>query len=122
MAETRSHILMGQFHVERYVQQKVEIELAKKLCAETKRDYIFFLEEAARFALDIAEEEIGEVAVSADIGLLPAWAVALLFIREFVVTGIRSAFEQRAPFAVLSVRGTVSGSARRLAPRPCHPP
>lgn len=31
----------------------------------------------------------------ADLGLLPAWAVALLFVREFVVTGIRSAFEQR---------------------------
>lgn len=32
----------------------------------------------------------------ADIGVLPAWAVALLLAREFVVTGIRSAFEQRA--------------------------
>ena len=31
-----------------------------------------------------------------DMGVLPAWAVALLFVREFVVTGIRSAFEQRA--------------------------
>jgi CDP-diacylglycerol--glycerol-3-phosphate 3-phosphatidyltransferase len=33
--------------------------------------------------------------VLADVGVFPAWAVALLFVREFVVTGIRSAFEQR---------------------------
>jgi CDP-diacylglycerol--glycerol-3-phosphate 3-phosphatidyltransferase len=31
----------------------------------------------------------------ADIGVVPWWAVALLFLREFVITGLRSAFEQR---------------------------
>ncbi|MBE7452299.1 MAG: CDP-alcohol phosphatidyltransferase family protein [Kofleriaceae bacterium] len=31
----------------------------------------------------------------ADTGLVPAWAVALMFVREFFVTGLRSAYEQR---------------------------
>lgn len=30
-----------------------------------------------------------------DIGLVPAWAVALMFVREFLVTALRSAYEQR---------------------------
>jgi cardiolipin synthase len=32
----------------------------------------------------------------ADVGMVPAWAVALMFVREFLVTGLRSAYEQRA--------------------------
>jgi hypothetical protein len=67
MAETRSHILMGRFHVERFVHKEVDVELAKRLCAETKRDYMFFLEEAARFVLGMEEEKAGEIVVSADI-------------------------------------------------------
>jgi len=31
----------------------------------------------------------------ADTGLVPAWACALMFVREFFVTGLRSAYEQR---------------------------
>src|SRR5688572_19534411 len=31
----------------------------------------------------------------ADLGLVQAWAVALMFVREFFVTGLRSAYEQR---------------------------
>jgi len=31
----------------------------------------------------------------ADVGLVPAWAVALMFVREFLVTALRSAYEQR---------------------------
>lgn len=31
----------------------------------------------------------------ADVGLVPAWAVALMFVREFFVTALRSAYEQR---------------------------
>ena len=31
----------------------------------------------------------------ADLGLVPAWAVALMFVREFLVTALRSAYEQR---------------------------
>ncbi len=31
----------------------------------------------------------------ADTGLVPAWAVALMFVREFFITGLRSAYEQR---------------------------
>lgn len=31
----------------------------------------------------------------ADLGVIPAWAVALMFVREFLVTALRSAYEQR---------------------------
>src|SRR6266576_2176702 len=31
----------------------------------------------------------------ADVGMVPAWAVALMFVREFLVTALRSAYEQR---------------------------
>jgi CDP-diacylglycerol--glycerol-3-phosphate 3-phosphatidyltransferase len=31
----------------------------------------------------------------ADIGLIPAWACALMFVREFFITALRSAYEQR---------------------------
>ena len=31
----------------------------------------------------------------ADLGLFPTWAVALMFVREFVVTALRSTYEQR---------------------------
>lgn len=67
LAETRSHVLMGKFHVERFVQKEVDAELAKRLCAETRRDYLFFLEETARFALGLEAEKAGEVTVSGDI-------------------------------------------------------
>jgi hypothetical protein len=67
LAETRSHILMGRLQVERFVQKEVDVELAKRLCAETRRDYLFFLEETARFALGMEEEKAGEVMVAADI-------------------------------------------------------
>ncbi len=67
LAETRSHVLMGKFHVERYIQKHVDAELAKRLCAEARRDYLFFLEETARFALGLEEETAGEVTVSGDI-------------------------------------------------------
>ena len=67
LAETRSHVLMGRFQVERFVQKAVDIELAKRLCAEARRDYLFFLEETARFVLGLEEEKAGEVMVAADI-------------------------------------------------------
>lgn len=67
LAETRSHILMGRFQVERFVEKTVDIELAKRLCAETRRDYLFLLDETARFVLGLAEEKAGEVTVQADI-------------------------------------------------------
>ncbi len=67
LAETRSHVLMGKFHVERFIQKEVDAALAKRLCAETRRDYLFYLEETARFALVLAEETAGEVTVSGDI-------------------------------------------------------
>jgi hypothetical protein len=67
LAETRSHILMGRFHVERFLQKEVDRELAQRLCAETRRDYLFFLEETARFVLGMDQEKAGEVTVSGDI-------------------------------------------------------
>ena len=67
LAETRSHVLMGRHQVEQYVHKAVDSELAKRLCTETKRDYLFFLEEIARFVLGMAEEKAGEVTVQADI-------------------------------------------------------
>ena len=66
-AETRSHVLMGRFQVERFIQKDVDAELAVRLCAETRRDYLFYLEETARFVLGMAEEQAGEVAVAGDI-------------------------------------------------------
>jgi hypothetical protein len=67
LAETRSHVLMGRFQVERFVEKAVDVELAKRLSAETRRDYLFFLEETARFVLGMEEETAGEVTVQADI-------------------------------------------------------
>lgn len=67
LAETRSHVLMGRFQVERFVEKAVDVELARRLCAETRRDYLFFLEETARFTLGMAQEKAGEVSVQADI-------------------------------------------------------
>ena len=67
LAETRSHVLMGRFQAERFVQKEVDVELAKRLCAETRRDYLFYLEETARFVLGMEEEKAGEVTVAADI-------------------------------------------------------
>lgn len=32
----------------------------------------------------------------ADVGMVPAWAVALMFVREFLVTALRSAYEHRS--------------------------
>lgn len=67
LAETRSHILMGRFQVERYLEKEVDAQLATLLCAETKKDYLFFLEETARFVLGMEEERGSELLVSADI-------------------------------------------------------
>jgi hypothetical protein len=58
---------MGRFQVEKFITKEVDCELAKRLCAETRRDYLFFLEESARFVLGLAEEKAGEVTVQADI-------------------------------------------------------
>ena len=67
LAETRSHILMGRFQVEHYLKKEVDAEIATRLCAETRKDYLFFLEETARFTLGMKEETAGELQVSADI-------------------------------------------------------
>jgi len=67
LAETRSHVLMGKFQTERFVGKIVDAELAGRLCVETRRDYLFFLEETARFVLGLEQEKAGEVTVSGDI-------------------------------------------------------
>jgi len=67
LAETRSHVLMGRFQVEQFVAKEVDAALARRLCAETRRDYLFFLEESARIVLGLAEEKAGEITVQADI-------------------------------------------------------
>ena len=67
LAETRSHVLMGRLQVERFVQKEVDAELARRLCAEARRDYLFFLEETARFVLGLEDERAGDVMVAADI-------------------------------------------------------
>jgi hypothetical protein len=67
LAETRSHILMGRLQVERFVTKEVDVELAKRLCAESRRDYLFVLEEIARFVLGMKEEKAGEGTAFADI-------------------------------------------------------
>jgi hypothetical protein len=64
--ETLSHVLMGKLQAERFLLKPIDMELAKRLAKETRRDYLFFLEESARFVLGL-EEEKGEVTVSADI-------------------------------------------------------
>jgi hypothetical protein len=64
--ETLSHVLMGKLQAERFLHKTIDIELARRLSAETRRDYLFFLEETARFVLGLKEEK-GEVNLSADI-------------------------------------------------------
>jgi hypothetical protein len=58
---------MGKFHVERFIHKEIDAELARRMCAEARRDYLFFLEETARFVLGMEQEKAGEVTVSADI-------------------------------------------------------
>jgi hypothetical protein len=65
--EIRSHVLMGKLQAERFLQRPVDMELAQRLSAETRRDYLFFLEECARFVLHLGEEQAGDVTVAADI-------------------------------------------------------
>ena len=67
LPETRSHVLMGRFQAERFIEKEVDAELARRLCAETRRDYLFYLEETARFSLGLEEEQRGEIALSGDI-------------------------------------------------------
>ncbi|HWO43894.1 MAG TPA: hypothetical protein VNO43_19050 [Candidatus Eisenbacteria bacterium] len=67
IAETRSHVLMGKLQVERFVRKEVDLAIARRLCAETRRDYLFVLEEIARFVLALPEEKPGEATAFADI-------------------------------------------------------
>ena len=67
LAETRSHVLMGRFQAEQFLTKPVDVELTKRLCAETRRDYLFYLEETARLVLGMEGETAGEVTVQADI-------------------------------------------------------
>ena len=67
LAESRSHVLMGRLQVERFITKEVDARLSKRLCAEARRDYLFLLEEIARFVLGMKEENTGDILVYADI-------------------------------------------------------
>ena len=49
--ETRSHIMMGRFMVERFVNQPVDVELCQELVAMARRDYTTALQGIADFVL-----------------------------------------------------------------------
>jgi len=49
--ETRSHIMMGRFMVERFVNQPVDVELCQELVAMARRDYTTALQDIADFVL-----------------------------------------------------------------------
>ena len=49
--ETRSHIIMGRFMVERFVSQPVDVELCKELVSMARRDYTTALQGIADFVL-----------------------------------------------------------------------
>ena len=49
--ETRSHIIMGRFMVERFVSQPVDVALCKELVSMARRDYITALQGIADFVL-----------------------------------------------------------------------
>src|SRR6266567_1927986 len=51
LPETRSHIMMGRFMVERFVSQAVDIELCQELVSMARRDYITALQGIADFVL-----------------------------------------------------------------------
>jgi hypothetical protein len=48
---------MGKLQAKRFLQKTIDIELAKRLSAGTRRDYLFFLEEIARFVLGLEEKK-----------------------------------------------------------------
>jgi hypothetical protein len=49
--ETRSHVMMGRFMVERFVSQPVDVALCKELVATARRDYTTALQGIADFVL-----------------------------------------------------------------------
>jgi hypothetical protein len=49
--ETRSHVMMGRFMVERFVSQPVDVALCKELVATARRDYTAALQGIADFVL-----------------------------------------------------------------------
>jgi len=51
LPETRSHVMMGRFMVERFVSQPVDVELCQELVAMARRDYITALQGIADFVL-----------------------------------------------------------------------
>ena len=52
--ETRSHVMMGRFMVERFVSQPVDVELCQELVAMARRDYTAALQGIADFVLTSA--------------------------------------------------------------------
>jgi hypothetical protein len=52
--ETRSHVMMGRFMVERFVSQPVDVELCQELVSMARRDYTTALQGIADFVLTSA--------------------------------------------------------------------
>jgi hypothetical protein len=51
LPETRSHVMMGRFMVERFVSQPVDVELCQELVSMARRDYTTALQGIADFVL-----------------------------------------------------------------------
>jgi hypothetical protein len=54
LPETRSHVMMGRFMVERFVSQPVDVELCQELVAMARRDYTTALQGITDFVLTLA--------------------------------------------------------------------
>jgi hypothetical protein len=54
LPETRSHVMMGRFMVERFVSQPVDVELCQELVSMARRDYTTALQGIADFVLTSA--------------------------------------------------------------------
>ncbi|RLA05792.1 MAG: hypothetical protein DRQ54_07565, partial [Gammaproteobacteria bacterium] len=57
VAETESHIQMGRFVVERFVQSDVDIDLSQRLTEIVRRDYLAVLDEVAAFVLRVESKQ-----------------------------------------------------------------
>jgi len=57
VAETESHIQMGRFVVERFIESDVDIDLSQRLTEIVRRDYLAVLDEVAAFVLRVETKQ-----------------------------------------------------------------
>jgi len=55
--ETRSHVQMGRFMVERFVSQPVDVEMCRGMVVMARRDYTIALSGMADFVLEVGEDK-----------------------------------------------------------------